>query len=58
MRVVQGAKKKPKKAHQKLENAFSHRAGSISHHTKMARRGPTNTKLVKKQHICPEPPSV
>jgi hypothetical protein len=51
IRVVQGRKSQPRKPKMKLPNAPLTYTGLIRYQTRTARRGPTNNKAVKKQHI-------
>ena len=53
--VVQGRKMNPRKAHQKLENAASHRAESMSHQMSIPNRGPINAIDANMQHTVPTP---
>ena len=51
IKVVHGAKMNPRKAQKKFEKAASHRAGSISHQTRIANLGPATMSAEKKQHM-------
>jgi len=49
--VVHGRKIKPNNGQIKLLKTAVNRVESINHHTKIARRGPNNSRVVNKQHI-------
>jgi hypothetical protein len=52
IRMVQGRNKKPSSGQMKEPGkAKAQRVGAISHHTKIAARGPKNMRTVNKQHI-------
>jgi len=52
IKTVQGMNNQASSDKSTESNAAPTYTGLINHHTRMARRGPKNTRAVKKQHIA------